>query len=1065
MKSMSGSARILAMMIGLAVAVAVGALAALVVFRTVVVRALLIGWLAASGVPEPELVVKEVELDHVRIDDVRLGRDAALRAARVTLWYDPQDLLRGTLGEVEISGLRARAKVSEKGISFAGLEGIGAAPAASRARLPIAALVLADARLEAATPLGPVTARFDGRMTTDPQGPILANIALALESRYGEVVGSLNVSMEDWRNMTVQIAIDRGRLDLPFAKAATLDGEATFGLRNGRLERAALRLSAPRVSVLRDATEAGRGAIDLRASYADGRAELDASLRDMDGEARATLHAAIADLPSAPKLDLAATGEVTARSALWKLLSLQAPASGHGRFDLSLRGTFTPPPVAELSDPLILLQRAQLEGIAAVEAEGVDYPNLVSGLEAKLRADVTVNGGEIVVTLPTENVVRAEHVTPALLKKAGLPSYVADQLEGRLSITLKRTTGGPFRLSLQPRSEGFDLALSGAMAVKLPDGGQAEADAAGTFVIDRAGGLDRLNLTRVALRVKKVAVAGHRISEGHASGRIWGVPEDLAGEARVSLAFDRLQLGEMTADKLNVSVPTRFEFMRKRAQIWLEKSGSLQATALAVGERLRLTGPLRIDIAQQESPILTMDLNQPKGLSLAYALVLHAAKINGQILRDKPLGFQISESKFTLEGTRPAAAPYRVKVDFSGASMEVAALDLAAEGITASLRVGKGGNEPLGRFRIGALHHLGQPPLLAPMTLTGTVKRLNGALAFTAEGADANGVTRVNVAGSYSVPEARGEAEVEVSPLTFSPGGLQPKTLFPRLADLTTVSGTASGKARLRWGATGLETEGHVSLERLSFKTRGGSVEGLTTTTRFKSLAPPVTPPGQELSVERVDFVIPLSHVLVRFQLESKETEGETEGRIRVERARAGIVGGEIGFTDVVMAPGAPRIDVTLEAARLDLEQLFHLIHVEGLSGTGKLSGRIPMTISGENLVIRDGYLAAEDEGVIRYRSEQAAHALAGGGESVELMLRALEDFHYQELWLSVNKAAGGEANIALHLLGHNPAVLEGHPFKFNINLTANVDSLIAAILEGYRTSKQLIGRALEIQE
>jgi hypothetical protein len=1051
-------------MIGLAVAVAVAALAALVFFRTAVVQALLLGWLAASGVSGPELVVEEVELDHMRIADLRLGRDAPLRAARVTLWYDPRDLVRGTLGEVEISGLRASAEVSEKGVSIAGLEGIGAAPAAGRERLPIAALVLADAQLQAATPLGPVTASFDGRMTPDPRGPILANIALALTSPYGEAAGRLNVSMEDPGNMTGRITIEQGRLDLPFATAAALDGDAAFGLRNGRLTGAELRLTTPRVGVLRDAAEAGRGAIDLLASYGDGKAEIDASLHEVDDQARATLNADIADLLGAPKLDLAATGEVTARSALWNLLSPQTPASGRGRFELILRGSLSPPPAAEPSSPSILLhllQRAEIQGSAAIEAEGVGYGDLVSGLEAKFQADVAASGGEIEVTLPSENAVKAERVTPALLKKAGLPLSVADQLEGRLAMTLKRTPAGPFRLAMRPSDEGLDLALTGAMAVELPEGGQAEVDAAGTFAIDRAGGLARLDLARFAMGAKKVVVAGHRISEARASGHIRGGPDDLAGEARVSLALARLQFGEVTADEITVSVPTRFAYMGKRAQVWLAKPGSLRANALAAGERLRFAGPLEIDIVQRETPVLTVDLSRPEGPSLAHDLVLHATRIDGEVLRDEPLGFRINEGKLALEGTRASAAPYRAKVDFSGALIEVAALGLAAEGVDASSRVGKGASEPVGRLRIAKLSHLGQPPLLAQMTLTGTLERRDGALAFTVQGTDANGVTRLNVAGSYAVPEARGEADVEVPPLTFSPGGLQPKTLFPRLADLAGVSGTARAKARLRWGAAGLESEAEASLERLSFMTRGGSVQGLTTTMRFKSLFPPVTPPGQELSVERVDFLIPLSRLLVRFQLESQDTEG----RIHVERARAGVVGGEIGFADVAMAPAAPLTDVPLEAARLDLEQLFRLINVEGLRGTGKLSGRIPVTLSGENLVIRDGRLAAEGEGVIRYRPDEAARALGQGGESVDLMLRALEDFHYQELALSIDKEAGGEATIAMHLLGHNPAVLEGHPFKFNINLSANVDSLLAAVLEGYRTSQQLMRRALAIQE
>jgi hypothetical protein len=114
---------------------------------------------------------------------------------------------------------------------------------------------------------------------------------------------------------------------------------------------------------------------------------------------------------------------------------------------------------------------------------------------------------------------------------------------------------------------------------------------------------------------------------------------------------------------------------------------------------------------------------------------------------------------------------------------------------------------------------------------------------------------------------------------------------------------------------------------------------------------------------------------------------------------------------------------------------------------------------------VRGGLLTSDGEGVIRYRSEQAARVLKGRGESVDLMLRALQDFRYEDLSLSIDKGADRETRIGLHMLGHNPQVLDGHPFRFNINLTGNVDGILAAILEGYRASSLLLRRVHEIRQ
>ena len=73
-------------------------------------------------------------------------------------------------------------------------------------------------------------------------------------------------------------------------------------------------------------------------------------------------------------------------------------------------------------------------------------------------------------------------------------------------------------------------------------------------------------------------------------------------------------------------------------------------------------------------------------------------------------------------------------------------------------------------------------------------------------------------------------------------------------------------------------------------------------------------------------------------------------------------------------------------------------------------------------------------------------------------MVQALQDFRYETLTVTGDLDAGGEARLRLEMLGHNPAVLEGHPFQFNINLTGNP----APLLETLLLSRTLIGNILE---
>jgi hypothetical protein len=126
------------------------------------------------------------------------------------------------------------------------------------------------------------------------------------------------------------------------------------------------------------------------------------------------------------------------------------------------------------------------------------------------------------------------------------------------------------------------------------------------------------------------------------------------------------------------------------------------------------------------------------------------------------------------------------------------------------------------------------------------------------------------------------------------------------------------------------------------------------------------------------------------------------------------------------------------------------------VSGSGRLSGAIPVAVRSGEVAIPRGELAAKG-GVLQVRSQQVASLLSGGGESVKLLLDALRDFHYDELTVTVEKAFEGEAVVRLQLAGENPAVMNGQPFRINLNLAGNLDRLVASLLELARLSDQTV--------
>ena len=88
---------------------------------------------------------------------------------------------------------------------------------------------------------------------------------------------------------------------------------------------------------------------------------------------------------------------------------------------------------------------------------------------------------------------------------------------------------------------------------------------------------------------------------------------------------------------------------------------------------------------------------------------------------------------------------------------------------------------------------------------------------------------------------------------------------------------------------------------------------------------------------------------------------------------------------------------LTLTAERLKLDEIFALAQLDGLSGEGTMHGTLPITIAGAEAVIEHGELVSDGPGWVRYRPTQPPAALEAGGQNVNLLLQALENFRYKD--------------------------------------------------------------------
>jgi hypothetical protein len=121
------------------------------------------------------------------------------------------------------------------------------------------------------------------------------------------------------------------------------------------------------------------------------------------------------------------------------------------------------------------------------------------------------------------------------------------------------------------------------------------------------------------------------------------------------------------------------------------------------------------------------------------------------------------------------------------------------------------------------------------------------------------------------------------------------------------------------------------------------------------------------------------------------------------------------------------------------------MIQQPDLSGSGRLSGKIPFAFVSDGIEIKDAELHSTVSGTLRYRAGERAAAPADN-----IALQALQDFHYDTMKIWINYEPDGAYRVRLRLEGRNPDLYNGYPIAFNLNLSGELPDLLrAGILQG----------------
>ena len=788
---------------------------------------------------------------------------------------------------------------------------------------------------------------------------------------------------------------------------------------------------------------------EVAARYDGERVQGNLRLRENDGfEVQA--RAAVRDPLGAAETQLEYTVDMPAAGDLpWPFLPGAPPSAGR----VSVSGTAEGRVVATAMPDgpgawLDWLGAGDWHGDYRVSASGLALAARFEGLEVEAAGRWQSEEAGLTVTTAGEGRARSEKIAEALWSRLSPPAGVVPYLAGPVEVGW--AAGDVLRVRRAGDAGGLDVTALPDLRVTWPQReGSLELTARARMQLDPPVRPTALDLESFELQASGLNAAGAALQRLTASGAASGLLDRPEGTVDLELELFELARAGVSARDITLRLPLGIEPHAEGARLALRSAGLVRAGEVSLPGAMRALEPVSAEITEA-----SIDLSeQPRYRA---ALAVGEGRVGPVDAGSDRPEVAFGPGRVTLAGPATQGPVEHIAIQDFAAALPASGLTIAG----ASARLQPASVAEWLRVDIDRLADSGSDNRFAPVAVTGTVARAPDGLKLTGSGSLGADAASFELRGRASAGATSGRLEIDVAPIAFEPTALQPRDLSPLLAALERVRGEVGGSLELNWGVEGIAGNAVAEIQGLDFTYEAARVKGLEGRVRVAELRPPRTASPQTLRAEAIDAGVRLEAPTLELAL-----EGAGGGRlgIHVIEAQGRAIDGTVAVRDWRFVPADQVHEPTVQLENVALGELLERLSVDGLAGSGRLSGALPLSIAPAGLAIRDGRLRGED-GNLRYRSERAEQALANTDRSVELMLRAFEDFDYEQIEIGVSRELGGASGIDIHMRGSNPDVLDGHPFKFNISLTGDVQPLLDALARGRELTDELIERNLRMR-
>jgi hypothetical protein len=642
----------------------------------------------------------------------------------------------------------------------------------------------------------------------------------------------------------------------------------------------------------------------------------------------------------------------------------------------------------------------------------------------------------------------------------------AGRIEGSATLGLVRTDGAA------------RVAFDGTMTI-LPDGSIATAvlrHGEMTGDIPSIAGVDGFHLEgdgRAAydgnVFETQISLSGTANSIQFGTARFTGAKVSLPFDATLSgdmvevtmspvalLSAASGQVGDVRTGPVEMELPLRVAAMPTSLMLYMNDNGWIDFAGIT-HPRFVVTEPVSLRINQYSLPLLSLELTNSGDLIWDARAQFAPPAVAVAILGED--GVPAAHITGTLPGgnvhaTRLIENYLTATVETQDGSLRWDEQQIEISGLRALITYNTGlSSWPQLRLDIAAIRDLGTPARIAPLTADLRVSPVWPAGEDVRLSANVHAPDKryaLNIEASYEQASNKAVALVRLPPLVFEPGGYQPKDLSPLAAGYAKdVSGSIEVTGDITWHDGSFASDLDVAVRDLSATAFGTRMERLNTLITFDNVMPPSTPPGQLVAIAGIDAGLPMRDALISLAL-------DPDGILVLESAAMKFAGGEVTSGRASWTVGGDPDPIQLTVTGVDVGALFALADMDDLTATGTLDGTIPVRFANGDLIIEDANLASRQPGELHYLPEDVPAGLGADDASIDLVLEALSNFHYQRIRVDLDRAAGGETVIGLHIAGANPNLYDGYPIELNVTLTGALDQIVRDSLAGYRIPAEI---------